>query len=190
MTHRQTATDANTPLINRRVERVFSYVDPLNIGKSQKHEFEIEVYDMIETESVAKAVFNDKIVEECSTHSDFYGLGTSFEKDVLKSAQRMMKTFAGTGISVVIEVRLLFQAVILAVDEESFSRNSVPVYHVPWSVFVERDGEAKSFENLSPDNGRVFQIWKDGFETEDSVVLQKILESAKEQDAVSGLRKK
>lgn len=180
-----TSSSERGVLINHRAQEVMIFVDPLNIGRRVPHRMTLDLYDLVDTESIAKAVLNGSVIEETSLHGDFYGLGTS-RREILDMAIAMAKKYANTGIDVVVETTVAQRPVLINEEQESFYGGGVEVFRIPTNVFLPSD-EAP-YVGL-PRDRTTFVIWKNGAVTQEGHSLDQLLEEFKDNDAAGSWRK-
>lgn len=172
-------------LINPRTERVMIFVDPLNIGRKVPHVMTLDLFDLVDTETTAKTILRGKTIETTSTHNDFYGLGTS-RGEILEEATKLMATYEGTGIDVIVETTLRTRPVIINTDQEPFYSGSVEVFHLPTYLFLASDTEPYVPVTRTDE---VVVIWRNGTITPEGEALEVRLHNIKANDAAGPLRK-
>ena len=155
-------------VLRRRKERLAAWVDPLKIGKSEWFKFEMEVFDLVETESKATVHVAGELVKESGTHNDFYGIGTSWDREVTDLAAHYYKKFRDAGGEAKIITTICRTPSIFSTKPDGFYHHSVRSASVPYTWYYDEGldhtwASGKSRPRGDEESERTeYVIWENG----------------------------
>jgi len=176
-----TSHDTHGPLVRPRLERLWTWADPLCYRTNFRYEFEMEVFDALETESFAVVMAGMKILKEGSTFNDYYGFGSS-RSAAIEEAERFRADLAGANVDVVVTTSLKIQAVFHDDKTQPFYRGSVRCFHVP-GIWHRQDPGPQVAGKTD------YEIWRNGAPGAGALRLEERLQAAKCRDVAGDRRK-
>lgn len=185
-THSNESNSEKCPLINPRTVSIMAFVDPLNSGWRMPITFTLDVFDLIDTSSHARAVLNGQTIQEGSTYSDFYGLGSSLDP-AIENAKGMVQKYAGTGIKVEVITTMTNSVVYIDRHKKPVFSGRAQVFTVPANCFKAKDSLDPPFENFTTPPEE-FVIWENGAFTPTHAELLLTIDTAKHMDAAGAHR--
>jgi hypothetical protein len=187
MTHLMTSIDITTPVYNPRTLKLFLYHDPLNIGRREKYNFELEVFDTYDESSYAWIVTgNGKSINTGQEYNDYYGPGTSMT-DAVEQATRWMdeiENIEATDLKVQVVMNLSDERVFRS-EDKPFYRGAVRMFRVPGNWWLQ--GTTDYDEQPGP-NKIEEVIWENGKWTERAAEIESLLISRHESDVMGAER--
>lgn len=175
-----TSEDITTPVVRPRREKLWTFVDPLGFRENFRYEFEIDLLDVLETESTARIMVGDRVLKTGSTYNDYYGFGTS-RKEAVREAEHMREDLIGANIDIVVSTTLFTSPVFIDEKKSSRHRHGVKCFRVP-STWYRQDSNAP----LS--HRETFHVWRNGVVEPDATRLDQIIKDARMQDAAGDWR--
>lgn len=160
-----TSTDHHGPILNRRTERLWIWIDPLGLGKHVRYAFEMEIFDIYQTTSRASVKVGEHVLKQGTRYTDYGGFGTSLQP-ALNEAQRLYQEFQGANVDITVMTTLEKTPAFFDPDREPFYRKAVMCFDVPhtWNLECTSDDAPMRPERLTQD----FEVWKNGKSGENS----------------------
>jgi hypothetical protein len=176
-----TSYDHHGPIVRPRIEKLWTWVDPLGFRQDFRYDFEMELFDAVETESLATVEIDGKVLKNGSTYNDYYGFGTSI-KEATKDAEEFASDFAGASVDVIVRATMETKTAFHDSEKEPFYVGSVRCFYAPMSW--------RKADDESPMRSvRTFEVWKNGEEGKDAVEFRNLIARLKAEDAAGERRK-
>lgn len=175
-----TSYDIHGPVVRPRIEKLWTWADPLGFRDNFRYEFEMEILDALQTESLASVLVSEKELKSGSTYNDHYGFGASRDA-AIRDAQDFAADLAGANVDVVVTTELLVQPVFFDDKTKPFYSGSVHCFHVPctWG----RQEGADPLKRVES-----FETWRNGAPGKDAKRLQAIIDEGRAADAAGDRR--
>jgi hypothetical protein len=176
-----TSHDVSGPVIRPRTEKLWTRVDPLGFRPNFRYEFEMDILDAVETESVAEVMIAGKVLKTGSTYNDYYGFGAS-RRSAIKEAEGFIADLEGAEIDVVVTTTMMTKAVFFDDKHAPFYCGAVRCFYAPlsWS-FQNKDVPLRTDEE--------FEAWRNGEPGKDGSRLEDLISQIKAADAAGERRK-
>lgn len=170
------------PITSPRIEKLWTWSDPLNYRHALRYEFEMEIFDAHEFSAQAMVLINGKVFHEGTTYCDTSVFGQCYE-EALRDAEAKLDELAGATAEVIVRMTHAVRPVFFDKEMESpFYPGDVMVFFAPGSWW--RQDESLG----SLDREQVLVPWRNGIEAEDMVRFLATCELAREGDVVADRR--
>ncbi len=150
------------PIVNPRTVDFTKVVDPLDMGRWVDHNFQMVVYDAMDTETTVEMTGpGDVKLGNGQVYNDYFGFGAGLKK-ALVHGREMYEPFMGLSpsfIHVTVTINILREAVILADKQKSdelYFNQEVDVIRIPRSWHTTT--EPQEYRGW----GERIVVWQDG----------------------------
>ena len=124
--------DIQGPIVRPRSEAFWTWVDPLGFRRDFRYDFTLDVFDAVETESVARVVVAGNLLKKGGTYNDYYGFGKSRD-GAMDDAQKFDRDLAGASIDIIVTTTVKTQTVFHDPKTKVFYSGAVRCFHAPGS---------------------------------------------------------
>lgn len=170
------------PITSPRIEKLWTWSDPLHYRPAMRYEFEMEIFDAHELLAKSMVLINGKIFHEGTTYCDVSVFGSCY-KEALRDAQARLKEMDGANAEVIVQMTHAVRPIFF--DEkmkEPFYQGDVMAFFAP-NTWWRRDDTHGSL-----DRERALVPWRNGDETEDMSQFMALCEAVREGDVASDRR--
>lgn len=174
------SSDIGGPVIRPRIEKLYTWIDPLQYRDNFRYEFEHEILDAVETESVYEVFLGKQKLKTSGTYNDYYGFGKS-RKSAVEDAGALYASQESPGLDIVVTTTVLSRAVFFDDKNPPFYNGSVRCFDVPgcWR----RIEEGQSLKSTLK-----FVTWRNGQPGPDAEAFDALITEIFSQDAAGSRR--
>lgn len=174
------SSDISGPVIRPRIEKLYTWVDPLQYRDNFRYEFEHEILDAVETESIYEVFLGKQRLKVSGTYNDYYGFGRS-RKSAVEDAQALFDSQESPGLDIVVTTTVQSKAVFFDDKKPPFYKGSVRCFEVPgcW-LRIEEGPPLKSSLR--------FVTWRNGQPGADAEAFDALVADIFAQDAAGSRR--
>lgn len=170
------------PITSPRIEKLWTWSDPLNYRPAMRYEFEMEIFDAHEFSAQALVLINGKVFHEGTTYCDVSVFGSCYE-EALRDARMRMKDLGGSGADIMVRMTHAIRSVFFDTTMKE------PFYHGDVMVFFAPGAWWRQDESLGPlDREEVIVPWRNGEETADMPRLIELCAAAQSEDVAADRR--
>ena len=174
------SSDIGGPVVRPRIEKLYTWVDPLQYRDNFRYEFEHEILDAVETESIYEVFLGKQRLKVSGTYNDYYGFGRS-RKSAVEDAQALFASQESPGLDIVVTTTVISTAVFFDDKKPPFYKGTVRCFEVPGSWHRIEEGQ--------PLNSRLsFVTWRNGQPGPDAESFDALIADIFAQDAAGNRR--